>query len=99
MQAQDPVLLQTLHPHEAGSPGATHLRRYGDAVTALVAGTCGGWLDAHLLASPVRPRWVSAPPQRFSDVEALQAVRSQARAVPHTHIEPTRPVPRRAGCC
>lgn len=71
--------------------------RYGDAVTALVAGTCGGWLDAHLLASPVSPRWVSAPPQRCSDGEALQAVRSQARAVPHTQIVPTRPVSRSVG--
>ena len=63
------------------------LRRYGGTAVALVVGTRGSWLGAHLLASPVRPAWAAAPPQRLTDGASLLAVRCQARrALPYTHV-------------
>ena len=63
-------------------------RRFGGALTVLVAASDGGLLGAHVLADDVAPCWSESPPLCVTDDRRLLAVRSEVRRLSkHTLVD------------
>ena len=62
-------------------------RRFGGALTVLMAASAEGLLGVHVLADDVAPCWSESPPLCMTDEQRLLAVRSEV------HMPGKKPVP------